>query len=124
MTQVLGVLTTRCGQTSTSWAASLAWTLAEERSVLLIDCDMEGGTIADLLYLRLDGRGVGNCFGERPATAAELALQALDVPHRQGLRVVPGLRSMYGPDMAECLRRLGGAIRGQDVDVVIADLGH
>ena len=72
VTLLLGVCTTRAGQTSTSWATSLAWSLAASRSVVLVDCDMEGGTIADLLYLRLDDRGLANCFGDRPVTATVL----------------------------------------------------
>ncbi len=124
VTTVIAVLTTRAGQTSTHWATSLAWSLAESKSVLLVDCDMEGGTIADLLYLRLDDRGIANCFSERPATGAELAAQALPVPQRPGLRVVPGLRRAYGFEIGECLRRLGPALKTQEFDVVIVDLGH
>src|SRR5580704_14169160 len=77
---LLGVCTTRAGQTSTSWATSLAWTLSATRSVVLIDCDMEGGTVADSLYLRLDDRGLANCFGDRPVTASVLDAQAIPVP--------------------------------------------
>src|SRR5471032_1284168 len=87
---LLGVCTTRAGQTSTSWATSLAWSLAASRSVVLVDGDMEGGTIADLLYLRLDDRGLANCFGDRPVTAAVLTAQTIPVPDRPGLRVIPG----------------------------------
>jgi MinD-like ATPase involved in chromosome partitioning or flagellar assembly len=121
---LLGVCTTRAGQTSTSWATSLAWSLATNRSVVLIDCDMEGGTIADLLYLRLDDRGLANCFGDRPATAAVLNAQAIPVPGRSGLRVIPGLRSTYGLEIGDCLRSIGPALLGLDCDVVVVDLGH
>jgi hypothetical protein len=121
---LVGVCTTRAGQTSTSWATSLAWSLAASRSVVLVDGDMEGGTIADLLYLRLDDRGIANCFGDRPVLPAILEAQAIRVPDRPGLRVIPGLRSTYGPDIGECLRAIGPALAGLACDTVVVDLGH
>lgn len=121
---LVAVYTTRAGQTSTHWAVSLAWTLAERARVLLVDCDMEGGTIADLLLLRTDDRSVANCFGDSAATAAELSLQAVSHPQRETFRVVPGLSHSYGYEVGEFLRKLAPALAGADEDVVIADLGH
>lgn len=96
MSTRIAVYTTRAGQTSTHWAACLAWALAETRKVLLVDCDMEGGTIADLMLLRTDERGIAGCFGDRPATPIELAMQTVTHPHRENLRIVPGLVGMLG----------------------------
>jgi MinD-like ATPase involved in chromosome partitioning or flagellar assembly len=124
VTSLLGVCTTRAGQTSTSWATSLAWSLAATRSVVLVDCDMEGGTIADLLYLRLDDRCLANCLGGRPVTATALAAQTIAVPDRPGLRVIPGLRSSYGFEIAECLRTIAPALGELACDAVVVDLGH
>ncbi len=124
MTTLVGVLTTRAGQTSTFWAVSLAWTLSATRRVLLVDCDMEGGTVADLLYLQVGERTIANCFGDRGATTALLEAQAVAVPGNPSLRVVPGLRGTYGYDIAECLRQLRPALAGADADVTIVDLGH
>lgn len=124
MTLRIAVYTTRAGQTSTYWATSLAWTLAERRSVMLIDCDMEGGTIADLLFLETGDRSLGNCFGDRPATSRDLEEQATPVPDRPLLRVVPGMRTSYGLPIGDSLRQLGRALDGLDAEVVIADLGH
>ena len=124
MKTTLAVCTTRAGQTSTSWAVSLAWTLAEDRSVALVDCDMEGGTIADVLYLPTAERSIANCLGERPATAAELDAQTVTVPGRPNLRVLPGLHGTFGFDIVECLRRVGAGLRGLGYETVIADLGH
>lgn len=121
---MVAACTTRSGQTSTSWAVSVAWTLAETRSVALIDCDMEGGTIADLLYLPVGDRSVANCLGDRPATSPELELQLVPVPERPNLRVLPGLRGTFGFDIVECLRRIGPALRSLPFDTVVADLGH
>lgn len=124
MSFLIAVYTTRSGQTSSYWAASLAWTLAERHRVMLLDCDMEGGTLADLLYLRIEDRSLGNLFGDRPAHTAEIEAQAMTVPARNTLRVVPGLRSSYGTDMSDCLRRLAPGMSGLQDDYVVADLGH
>ena len=124
MTTLIAVYTTRAGQTSTHWAACLAWTLAERQRVLLVDCDMEGGTLADLMLLRVDERSIANCFGDRPATPLELDAQAVGHPARESLRVVPGLSRSYGYEIVECLAKLRGALSGAPYDVVIADLGH
>ena len=122
-TRLISVYTTRAGQTSTYWATCLAWNLAERRRVLMVDSDMEGGTVADLLYLRTDERSISNCFGDRPAMPHELEEQAVTVPQRPNLRVVPGLRSTVGFEISECLRKLKPALTGLDYDVIIADLG-
>ena len=124
MKTLVAVYTTRAGQTSTHWAVCLAWTLAERARVLLVDCDMEGGTIADLLLLRTDERSIANCFGDRAATSRELTAQAVTHPDRESLRVVPGLSRSYGYEVSECLKRLAPAFAGAEEDVVIADLGH
>jgi MinD-like ATPase involved in chromosome partitioning or flagellar assembly len=124
VTTLIAVYTTRAGQTSTHWAACLAWTLAERRRVLLVDCDMEGGTLADLMMMRTDERGIANCFGDRAATPGELEAQAVPHPHRERLRVVPGLSRSYGYEIVECLVKLAPALAGSGDEVVIADLGH
>ena len=121
---MVGVCTTRAGQTSTYWATALAWTLAESQSVVLVDCDMEGGTIADLLFLDIEERGLANCFGDRPAATADLLAQAVDVPHRTNLRVIPGLRGTVGFEITECLYKLRAGLQGLECDTVVADLGH
>jgi MinD-like ATPase involved in chromosome partitioning or flagellar assembly len=120
----IAVYTTRAGQTSTYWATCLAWALAESRKVLLIDCDMEGGTVADVLYLRIDDRSLGNCFGDRPARPEELEAQAVTVTQRPNLRVIPGLRGSYGFEISDALRRIEPSLNALDYDTIIADLGH
>jgi MinD-like ATPase involved in chromosome partitioning or flagellar assembly len=121
---LIAVYTTRAGQTSTHWAASLAWTLAERQRILLVDCDMEGGTLADLFRLSIGERSIANCFGDRPATADLLGAQSVPHPRRTTLRVVPGLSRSYGYEVSELLRTVEGALRHAEADVVIADLGH
>lgn len=124
MKTLVAVYSTRAGQTSTYWAASLAWTLSEKYQVLLVDCDMEGGTLADLFYLKSDERSIANCFGDRAARPDELELQAVEVPDRPKLRVVPGLRTTYGYEISECLRKIQSALYTANAEIVIADLGH
>jgi len=124
VTSLIGVCTTRAGQTSTYWAASIARTLAQTRTVLLVDCDMEGGTIADLLYLRLDDRGLANLFGERAATVQQVEAQTVPVPDIATLTVVPGLRHTYGFEISDCLRQIRDALRNHPADAVVVDLGH
>jgi len=124
MSLLIAVYTTRAGQTSTHFATCLAWTLAHDHRVLLVDCDMEGGTIADLLLLPTRERSIANCFGDRPAAPAELEDQAVTHPGRDRLRVVPGLTRSFGYEVGECLAKLGPAMRGVQDDVVVADLGH
>ncbi len=125
MKTLIAVYTTRAGQGSTFWGTSLAWTLSERRKVVLVDADMEAGTIANLFALRLDGQGIANCFGDRPARSEELEQQLVPVPGRPNLMVVPGLHGdSPGYEMSEALHKLGPALLGINTDVVIADLGH
>lgn len=124
MTTLIAVYTTRAGQTSSHWAASLAWTLAERQRVLLVDCDMEGGTLADLFRLSIGEKSIANCFGDRSVSPAHLDAQAVPHPRRTSLRVVPGLSRSYGYEVSELLRVVEPALRNTDADIVIADLGH
>jgi MinD-like ATPase involved in chromosome partitioning or flagellar assembly len=124
MRTIIASCTTRAGQTSTYWAVCVAWTLAESRSVMLVDCDMEGGTIADMLYLPIGDRSIANCFGDTPTSISDLEAQAVDVPERSNLRVIPGLRGTYGYELTQCLRKVGPALRGLASDTIIVDLGH
>jgi MinD-like ATPase involved in chromosome partitioning or flagellar assembly len=124
MSSLICVCTTRAGQTSTSFAVSLAWTVAASRDVLLLDLDMEGGTIADLLLLRTGDRGIGSCLVERRLSANDLDAQAVDVPDRPRLRVVPGLRGTYGVETGEALRQLTPALAALPAALVVADVGN
>lgn len=121
---LIAVCTTRAGQTSTHFACSLAWTLARDHRVLLVDADMEGGTIADLFVMPVDDRGILNCFGDRPVSLEHLRAQAVPLPRRPGLLIVPGLGRSFGLEVTECLRLLEPALRGCDDDYIVVDLGH
>ncbi|MHB8718874.1 MAG: MinD/ParA family ATP-binding protein [Candidatus Dormibacteria bacterium] len=124
MSTLVAVYTTRAGQTSTHFACSLAWTLAGRSSVLLVDADMEGGTIADLLVLPVGDRGILNCFGEKPVSPQHFMTQAVVHPRRGGLRIIPGLVRSFGLDAVDSLRLLEPALRACADDYVVVDLGH
>ncbi len=120
---LVGVLGVRGGSTSTHWATCLAWTIAEQARVMLVDYDMEGGTIADLLGIAAESKSIGNIMGAAVGTAA-LEAQAVRLEKRPSLRVVPGLWSAYGAEVAYDLPLLRQPLLGLPEDVVVVDLGH
>jgi MinD-like ATPase involved in chromosome partitioning or flagellar assembly len=126
MSSPIAVLSLRAGSTSTYFATCLAYTLADDRRVALIDADMTGGTIADLLDLNTEGRSLGNLYGgdTRSIELSELEAMAVPVPIRPTLRVVPGLVSGYGSRTSYMLQPLQAALEGLTDDVVICDLGQ
>lgn len=124
MTTLVGVCTTRAGQTSTHFAASLAWALAARGEVVLVDADMEGGTLCDLFQLDPGERSIANCFGDGTASSATVSAQAVVHPRRPTLRLVPGLPHSHGCEVGECLRQVGAALRGLRATAVVVDLGH
>ncbi len=124
MSTVLSVLTTKDGQGSTGFALSLAWAIAEQLRVLLVDADMSGtGTLADAIALDFGSRGIGNLFGTQAISAAMLQHQSVAVRSRPRLRVVAGLQGFCGPDVGDLLPRLTPALRSVTEEVVILDLG-
>lgn len=122
---LIAVMGTRAGSTSTYWATSLAWTIATAgHTTMLMDCDMECGTIEGLLnFDRRARRGLSNIVGTR-ATAQDIEAQS--VPHKKvdKLKVVGGLWGQYGPEITNPLRFFGESLKSISAEVVIADLGH
>lgn len=124
MSTVVAFLTTKDGQGSSTLALSLAWAAAQHARVLLIDADMSGtGNIADLIALDIESQGVGGLFGTHAVSAEALEAQAIPVPARPRLRVVPGLQGFCGPSVAELLPRLAPAFPSLTDELVILDLG-
>lgn len=90
---------------------------------MLIDADMECGTIQALLRLeRRSGRSLSNLIGMRRVTSADIEAQAIDAGGR--LRVVPGLWGSYGPEISDALPPLREAMLGLSESTVVVDLGH
>ncbi|MGH7868203.1 MAG: hypothetical protein ACREP9_11425 [Candidatus Dormibacteraceae bacterium] len=124
MSIVIGVLTTKDGQGSSSLALSLAWAAAQNFRVMLIDADMSGtGSLADLLAMDVEGQGIGNLFGTQLITAPMLEQQAIKVQSRPHLRIVPGLQGFCGPGIADLLPRLSSAFSSLVDELIILDLG-
>lgn len=123
MTYPIGVLTTRPGQGSTTFAISLAWDLSSSRSCTLIDADMMGGTVADALELESDGRSIANLLTVSNIDSAAIDSQAVTHPGRGALRIVPGLRGFSGPSLGRLIPRLAAALRGMKTDYVVVDMG-
>ncbi|MHB8507146.1 MAG: MinD/ParA family ATP-binding protein [Candidatus Dormibacteria bacterium] len=145
MSVTVAVLTPRAGQGSTSWALALAWEASESATVLLVDADPQGGTVADLLGLDLgpgaNQVGMARLFGPTEVGARLLEANAVAVPGRSRLRVVPGLSGFCGPSVGSFLprfrerpsdgsyyadgqsRRLPISLASVAADLVIVDLG-
>jgi hypothetical protein len=145
MTITVGVMTPRPGQGSSTWALALAWEIAETSTVLLVDADPQGGTIADQLALPLEASagqvGMARLFGPARVSAEMIEANSIPVARRSRLRVVPGVAGYSGPVLSTFLPKLrepaeAGSYYGDqgpsrsassllDVssDVVIVDLG-
>jgi len=117
---------TRAGSTSTYLAICTAWTRAQHSPTLLVDADMSGGTIADVLALDSGSKSIGNVLHSGPPgelSADALLAQAVRVPSCRNLMVIPGIRSSYGRSVASWAPALSEALRGVPQDVAIVDLG-
>jgi MinD-like ATPase involved in chromosome partitioning or flagellar assembly len=126
MIALVGVVSPRAGSTATYFATCLSYTLADDRRVVLVDADMSGGTVADLLHLKTEGRSLAHLYGGdvRAIEVAELEAMAVPVPHRPNLRVVPGIESTYGNRTSWMLPPLDAALKALSADVVVCDLGQ
>ena len=126
MTVAIAVLTPRSGSGSTTWATSLAWTLAETRQVLLIDADMQGGTIADLLRPgSLRGRSIARLYApDTDITAEQIMGSVVKVPKRPNLHIIPGFQQFSGPPVSDFIFSIQNAFKKLPEDIVICDLGQ
>lgn len=123
MSYPIGILTTRPGQGSTTFAIALAWDLSLTRSVTLIDADMMGGTIADALELNAEGRSIANLLTASNVDAAGIEGQAITHQARGSLRIVPGLRGFSGPSLGRLLPRVASAFARLKTDFAVVDMG-
>lgn len=123
MSYPVGVLTTRPGQGSTTFALSLAWDLSTTHSVTLVDADMMGGTVADALELDTQSRSIANLLTATRIDATALDGQAVIHPRRGSLRIVPGIRGYSGPSTGRLMPRLAQGLATLRTDFVVVDLG-
>jgi MinD-like ATPase involved in chromosome partitioning or flagellar assembly len=117
----IGVAGVRAGNGATGYAAALAWSSARDRGTMLIDADGSGGTVATLLGIE-DSRSLANVYSPHGLRAVDLERQAVTLPGRPRLRVVPGFRdpSRPGSHTAEVLVP---ALEGLPDELVVVDCG-
>lgn len=98
MSYVLSWVGIKDGQGVTTSALAVAYELAQQYHVLLVDADQSGtGTLIDLLDVVPDQRGMSRFTGRiRAITAEMLREEALEVPRARNLSVIPGLNGVCG----------------------------
>ena len=117
----VGVIGTHGGCGATGYATALAYSTAGELGVMLLDGDGAGGTVAALLGIE-DTRSLANVYSPHGIGTADLERQAITMPGRQRLRVVPGFRDP-GRSGSHIAAKLVAAIEGLPEEVVVVDCG-
>ena len=127
MSYILSWVGIKDGQGVTTSALAVAHELAIHHHVLLIDADQSGtGTLVDLLDVPPEQHGMGRFAGRvRAITADMLRAEALQVPRRRNLFVVPGLNGVCGKPAYALAAELeqGGALTDVPFHFVIVDWG-
>lgn len=127
MSYVLSWVGVKDGQGVTTSALSVAQELAIRHHVLLIDADQSGtGTLVDLLDVPPQQHGMGRFAGRvRAITADMLRAEALQVPRRRNLFVIPGLNGVCGKPAYALAAELeqGGALGTVPFHFVVVDWG-
>lgn len=117
----VGVVGVRAGSGATGYAAALAWSSAQERSTMLVDADGAGGTVAALLGID-DSRSLANVYSPHGIGVADLERQAVTLPARPRLRVVPGFRDP-GRSGSHTAELLVPALERLPEELVVVDCG-
>ncbi len=115
------------GQGVTTSALALAYELARDHPVLVIDADQSGtGTLADLLDIDPGARGMARFAGNLPAiTAGMLRDEAIPVPRRRALYCIAGLNGLCGKAAYSLVTELeqGRALSQVPFSYVVIDWG-
>ncbi len=128
--RIISVVGTRAGIGASTFAFHLAYELADEQRVLLIDLDEAGGTLAEACHV--DGRlvierSVENFYIGTAVPAERIRTNAIPITDRRDrFHLIPGRRPQLtelGWGQHVILPRLHEGLRQQDVDVVVLDLG-
>lgn len=126
VTVVSGV-STRAGQGLSTFILHAAWEMAAASSVLLIDLDETGGTLAESLHIPravADRQSVEGFYTGDLVTPERIQANAVLVRGRPRLRLVPGRSAVSnGPGLDSILPRMAQALRTVDADYVFLDLG-
>lgn len=127
MSYVLSWVGIKDGQGVTTSALALAYQLARDQPVLVIDADQSGtGTLADLLDVDPGARGMARFAGNLPAvTAAMLRDEATPVPGRRALYCIAGLNGLCGKPAYSLVTELeqGRALSQVPFTYVVIDWG-
>jgi len=117
----IGVVGTRGGAGATGYATALSYATARDQGTMLIDADGAGGTVAALLGIE-DTRSLANVYSPHGISTADLERQAITLPARPRLRVVPGFRDPGRPG-SHTAAMLVPAIDGLPEEMVVVDCG-
>lgn len=124
---VVAGVSTRAGQGLSTFILHAAWEMASTHSVVLVDLDETGGTIAQSLHMprqAVESCSVENFYTGDAVTAERIHGNAVAVRSRPRLAVVPGRSAgTYGPGLDAILPRMAGGLRTLDADYVFLDLG-
>ncbi len=127
MSYVISWVGIKDGQGVTTSALALAYQLARDHPVLVIDADQSGtGTLADLLDIDPGARGMARFAGNLPAiTAAMLRDEATPVPGRRALYCIAGLNGLCGKPVYSLVAELeqGQALSQVPFSYVVIDWG-
>lgn len=127
MSYVLSWVGAKDGQGVTTSATALAYELARQEPVLVIDADQSGtGTLADLLDVDPGARGMARFAGNLGAiTAAMLREEAVPVPGRRSMYCIAGLDGFCGKAAYSLVSELeqGRALTQLPFTYVVIDWG-
>jgi hypothetical protein len=124
---VLSWVGVKDGQGVTTSALAVAYELARDHPVLIVDADQSGtGTLADLLDVDPGARGMARFAGNLPAiTAGMLRDEATPVPGRRALYCIAGLNGLCGKAAYSLVAELeeGRALSQVPFSYVVIDWG-
>ncbi|MGH7912775.1 MAG: MinD/ParA family ATP-binding protein, partial [Candidatus Dormibacteraceae bacterium] len=127
MSYILSWVGIKDGQGVTTSAAAVAYELARDHPVLVIDADQSGtGTLVDLLQVDPGARGMARFAGNLPAvTAAMLREEATLVTGRRALYAIAGLNGLCGKPVYALVAELerGRALSQVPFPYVVVDWG-
>ncbi len=125
MSYVISWVGTKDGQGLTTTVLAVAFEIARDHSVLVVDADMSGtSTAIDHLHLHPHGRGMNNLVGMSKIGQDMLVRQAIQTRHPR-VHLVPGLMAICGTGIADFVGQLerGEALAGLPYDFVLFDMG-
>jgi len=118
----IAVLSIKAQQGTSTWAAALAWAAADKQRVVAIDADGSGGDLVRRFGVTAT-RSLRDAYGADAIPLSSLRAQAVDVPGRTNLQVIPGLGRPSPVRPEVMVRMLDPGLRGLEADLAVVDLG-